>query len=149
MDFSTLSWKEILTISAALLGAVLGIMNTWNSINQRRLRLRVRPAFVTDLAGQPQGFEIEAINLSACPVTIVEAGFEVGNKKRLPLQGGQIAFPHRLESRESFSMRFGPSNFNPPDGVKLGKAYVRTACGNWITGNSPAGRQFSDILAKM
>ena len=41
---TNLPWKDFVTLGAAVLGAALGIMNTWSSVNQRRVRLAVRQA---------------------------------------------------------------------------------------------------------
>ena len=48
-DSST--WKDIVTIGLASVGAVLGVMNTWNTISQRRVRLIVRPTYAYHSAG--------------------------------------------------------------------------------------------------
>ena len=44
-DVAVLQWQNYLTISAAAVGAVLGILHMWDTINQRRVRLRVTPIF--------------------------------------------------------------------------------------------------------
>jgi hypothetical protein len=86
--------KDFLTIGCAALGAVLGIINTVTSLNQRRVKLRVIPKIgVRDESGVflhrrellPNGAPaIEVINLSAFPVTIAEAGFTLkGSGERI------------------------------------------------------------------
>jgi hypothetical protein len=144
-----LPWKDVFTIGAATLGAVLGVMNTWNAISTRRLRVKVTPNFVLDLAGQPLGASIEVTNLSAFPVSVAEVGFEAGGGKHVPIIQTRITLPHRLESRDSISIFVDPPSFRPEPGVRIGAAYVRTACGNQIRGNSPAGRQLSQILTEV
>jgi hypothetical protein len=142
--------KDVITIGAASVGAVLGVMNTWNAMNQRRVRLRVTPVFVTTTEVDPLGVAIEVINLSTFPLTVAEVGFSAGGDRRVPVQAPQFSdnksLPRRVESREAISAMFGPAGFNPPPGVKLGHAYARTACGRTIYGSSPAGRQFSAIM---
>jgi hypothetical protein len=145
--------KDTITIGAASVGAVLGIMNTWNSMNQRRVRLRVIPAFVMTSDHDPLGFSVEVVNLSMFPITVAEIGFEVGHGQRAPLQSPQFldnkSLPRRIESREAISALFGPRDFQISSNVRLGYAYVRTACGRTIYGNSPAGRQFSKMLTEI
>lgn len=143
------TWKDIFTIGTASIGAVLGVMNMWNSISARRLRVRVTPQFVFQLDGTPIGVTIEVINLSNFPITVVEAGFEVNGGFRMPNLLDRANLPKRLESRESLSIYFDPRAFLSPAVEKLGSGYVRTACGNRITGNSPAGRQLSDLLSNI
>lgn len=143
------TWKDIFTIGTASIGAVLGIMNTWNSINSRRLRVKVTPHFLVGLDGEPVGASIEVINLSGFPVTIVEAGFEVGGGQIMPLLHTPTSLPHRLDARESMPIYFDPRAFVSGPNLAMGAAYVRTACGNRIKGNSPAGRQMSQILAEV
>jgi hypothetical protein len=70
MNFETLAWKDYITMGAAALGAGLGLMNTWNAMSQRRVRLRVRPAYATVVPAGAIAFCIEVINLSTFPVTI-------------------------------------------------------------------------------
>jgi hypothetical protein len=135
----------------ALLGAALGVMNTWNAMNQQRIRVRVTPNFVTSMDGRPLGISIEAINLSAFALTIKEIGF-TSDRGRLPLLAAQFpdgaSLPWRLAPREAASAMITPSDFGIPP-VRLGDAYVRTACGRTILGNSPAGRQFSEMIAEL
>jgi len=147
LDIGSLPWKDIFTIGAATLGAVLGVMNTWNSINTRRLRVKVTPNFVHDLAGQPLGASIEVTNLSSFPISVAEVGFEADGGRLIPILQTRISLPHRLEARDSVAIFIDPPAFRPPPGVKIGAAYVRTACDTRIRGNSPAGRQLSQILS--
>lgn len=67
-------WNEAITLGVAMLGAGLGIMNTWQALNANRVKLRVKPAFAI---GIPQGqsmFSIEVVNLSNFPITVSEVG---------------------------------------------------------------------------
>jgi hypothetical protein len=153
-SLDTLPWKDFITLSAALLGAGLGIMNTWNAMSQRRVRVRVNPTFTLTVDGDPLGFSIEVVNLSTFPLTIAEIGFEAGRGRRVIVQaprfldGGNL--PRRLDSREAASALFTPQNFGvPPAGITLGKAYVRTACGRTIYGDSPARRQFAQMITEI
>jgi hypothetical protein len=51
MNIEALPWKDIATFGLASVGAVLGVLNTWNSLSQRRVRLVIRPTFATALDG--------------------------------------------------------------------------------------------------
>ena len=143
--------KDAVTIGIAMLGAVLGVMNTWHAMNQRRVRVRVTPHFAMALDGQPLGVTIEVINLSAFPVTMAEVGFSCGSG-RVPIMLPQVigggGLPVRMQPREALSVWLNPAEFTAPEG-KLGGAYVRTACGRVIYGNSPAGRQFSTMMQEI
>ena len=147
-----LPWKDYLTMTAAMIGAALGIMNTWNSMSQRRVRVRVIPQFVTGVDGTPIGFSIEVINLSAFAVTLAEVGFRTAEGRKVPLPAASFSdngrLPRRLEAREAVSAIFGPKDFSAPN-VKLRAAYARTACGRTIHGNSLAGRQFSKMIEEI
>ena len=48
MNLEALPWKDMTTIALAALGAGLGVMNTWNALSQRRVRLVVRPTYAID-----------------------------------------------------------------------------------------------------
>lgn len=144
------AWTGYVTLAIALLGAVLGIMNTWNSISQRRLRLKVRPAHAIGFgAGRDAPpFSIEVLNLSAFAVTITEVGIIFGQGRgKSPARGVVIPYlidggtwPRRLEPRESVSAYFYPASL-PRNGKRLGPAYAKTACDEIVRGDSPALQQ--------
>jgi hypothetical protein len=161
--FEATSWKELTTIAAALLGAVLGIMNTWNALAQRRVRLRVRPANVRHVGGGiitmsakseiGAMFCIEVTNLSAFPVTIDEVGMTMGRTTRMIRAAVPIPkifdgkpWPRRLEPRESVSLYADIDSFEMR-GPQIRRAYASTACGCVRYGNSPALRQLRGFLA--
>lgn len=148
-DISPQTWKDIFTIAAASIGAVLGIMNTWNSMSARKLRLKVTPQFVFQLDGMPAGASIEVINLSNFPVTVAEVGFDVGRSQHIPIMQTQTKLPHRLESREVLSVYFDPSSLISAASTGIDSAYVRTACGCRFKGNSSAGRQLGAMLSEI
>ncbi|MEZ2127613.1 MULTISPECIES: hypothetical protein [unclassified Sinorhizobium] len=146
-------WKDLATIGLGTVGAVLGVMNTWNAMSQRRMRVRVTPAFLLKQDGTPFGFSIEAINLSGFPLTLCEIGFQTANRRRIVVGEYRTSdgrsLPCRLEPREAISFMFGPDEFPPPAGHRIGAAYIRTACGRTIIGDSPARKQFSEIMAEI
>lgn len=82
---------ENITLAIAVLGAVLGLMNTWYALDRTRVKLRVRPkhAFPVGAADPRLTFCIEVTNLSAFAVTIEETGvFYKGTESR-----GAYAYP--------------------------------------------------------
>ena len=117
MHIDALTWKDAITMGVALIGAVLGVMNTWNAMNQQRVRVRVTPHFVASMDGRPIGVSIEAINLSAFALTIKEIGF-MGGSGRVPVLSAQFpegaALPWRLAPRESASAMVGPRDVGIP-----------------------------------
>lgn len=146
IEFSTL--KDFLTTGAASVGAVLGIMNTWNAISQKRLKLRVTPCHALTVPHGEWGFSIEVLNLSTFPVTIIEVGLTtdslIANKgDRLPIMNPIIVdnkpWPRRLEPRESVSLYAEIPRYK-----NMGQAYARTACGEFRYGDSPALKQIRD-----
>jgi hypothetical protein len=143
IEFSSL--KDFLTISAAAVGAVLGIMNTWNAINQKRLKLKICPCHTIAVPHGTQGFSIEVLNISSFPVTIIEVGLtnksnDARKGDRYPILHPIIIdnkpWPRRLEPRETVSL-----HSETPNHKNIGIAYARTACGEYRYGDSPALKQ--------
>ena len=141
--------QSSVTTGVALLGAALGVMNTWNTISQRRVRLRVRPAVAFAVPHGHPSFSIEVLNLSSFAVTVSEVGFTLGNDaqergKKIVVTDPQVfdgkPWPRRLEAREAVSVYFA---IQPviKHSKSLRKAYVRTACGERVQGDSPALKQ--------
>lgn len=142
---------ETFTLGIALLGAVLGVVNTWNGINRERVKLRVMPqnALAMGVAAQMFPgieFSIEVVNLSAFPIVVQEVGFlHRGLSSRAaviqPITLEGTTTPRKLGPREAVS-------FYMPRPERRGKhsiesAYVRTACGRIFKGSSPALRQYN------
>jgi hypothetical protein len=138
---------QVVTLAVALLGAVLGLVNTWASIDKSRIKLRVRPAHAIPFGGAPQhiGMSITVTNLSAFAVTVNEAGLLLRRTtERAPIftpiltDGG--SWPRRLEPRSSvtiFAQR--PSQHQH----RITYAYATTECGVTRKGSSPALKQMS------
>lgn len=91
------------TLALALLGAVLGIINTWQALDKTRVKLRVRPKHAIPFGGMDERltFCIEVTNLSAFAVTIEEAGVSLkGSDNRLaytnPVLIDDGGWPRRL-----------------------------------------------------
>jgi hypothetical protein len=150
MSLDTISGKDLFVTGAAVIGAALGILNTWNTFNQRRVRLRVRPLHAFIPPHGHRSFGIQVINFSAFPVTIEEVGLLV--RKHLlakpdhlritnPILLDEKPWPRRLEPRESVSAYFEPAGVRRPHHMHFGKAYARTSSDEIRTGDSPALRQ--------
>lgn len=143
---------QAITLGIALLGAVLGVINTWRSLSKSRIRLKVVPAYAIPVgaADRRLEFAIEITNLSAFAVTVYDAGvFFHGTKRRGAIlnpvfsDGGQ--WPRRLEPRSSVSVYSQiPES---PDGHRIRCAYAKTQCGHTQTGTSPALKQIANEQA--
>ncbi|GAA3099618.1 hypothetical protein GCM10010520_51320 [Rhizobium viscosum] len=147
-------WNEAITLGVAMLGAGLGIMNTWQALNANRVKLRVKPAFAIGIPHGQSMFSIEVVNLSNFPITVSEVGFTLdGNNIKRPraavvrpilIDGG--AWPRRLVAREAVSIYLDHLDLIRP-GSKVGLAYAQTACGEVRYGVSEALKQFRKMVA--
>lgn len=142
-----MSITEAITFAIAVLGAVLGIINTWQALDKSRVKMRVRPkhAIPVGRADPRLTFCIEITNLSAFAITVEETGvFYKGTNSRgaytQPVLIDGLPWPRRLEPRSSVTI-YG----QPPEGKndRLKCAYARTACGVTRTGTSPAFKQLA------
>ncbi|MDZ7888356.1 MAG: hypothetical protein U5M72_03475 [Pseudomonas sp.] len=139
---------DAITLSIAILGAVLGVISTWHALDRSRLKLKVRPAHAIPYgAANPNiNFCIEVTNLSDFAVTVKDVGFFYrGTNKRgaiiQPVLIDNGPWPRRLESRTSVTIycQVGSTNIEK----KIKAAYAITECGKTKTGNSPALHQLS------
>ena len=137
-----------ITLSIAVLGAVLGVINTWHDIDRSRIKLKVRPAHAIPVGGvDPRlTFCIEVTNLSTFAVTVNDVGvFYYGRDRRgsfvnpVIIDGG--SWPRRLEPRTSVTV-YGQRPESGPDN-RLKCAYAKTQCGFTKTGSSPALKQIA------
>ena len=144
----TMSIIEGITLAIAVLGAVLGLVNTWHSLDRSRVKLRVRPKHAIPVgAADPRlTFCIEVTNLSSFAVIIEETGvFYKGTDSRgahtepVLIDGG--AWPRRLEPRSSVTV-YGQRP-TAELGHALKCAYASTACGVTRRGTSPAFKQLA------
>lgn len=139
---------EAITLAIAVLGAVLGLMNTWRALDESRVKLKVLPghAIPVGSADPRLNFYIGVTNLSAFPVTISEVGvFYSGTTQRGvfidPVLADHGPWPRRLEPRSSISV-YGQAPESLP-GARIKCVYARTDCGVTKRGNSPALRQIA------
>jgi hypothetical protein len=161
---------ETCTLLTAMIGAVLGIINTWSQFRKDRVKLRVVPKVVylvnqmggvliadrpdpgmlEAMHGKPSRLCVEITNLSAFPVTIHEVGF--GRKGALravifhpDLLPQDRRWPPRLEPRESvtaFAGTWSAPLMLDPNVVKHAVAFAATDCGTVAYGSSPIFREY-------
>lgn len=139
------SVTQAITLSIAVLGAVLGLINTWHGLDRTRPKLRVRPAHAIPVGSAPKSltFCIEVTNLSAFPLTVCEVGVLYhgtdarGTVMPVLIDGGP--WPRLLESRASVTVYFQRPEFDADHLIRC--AYAKTECGVTKTGTSPALRQ--------
>ena len=146
-------WRDFVTFGVAVLGAGLGILNTWNAISQRAVRLRVKPAYAITHPGKNFWFSIEVVNLSTFPVTINEIGFLSSGGRRIiignPVTSNGRVLPWILEPRTAVSGYFDPATLPRSKNEPIGDAYALTACGERRRGSSPALKQLRQIAAEV
>lgn len=145
MEISVL---EGITLAIAVLGAVLGMTNTWHALDRSRAKLKVVPAHAIPVGGMNPSinFAIEITNLSAFPVTVHDAGVlyrgtEARGSFTNPIIIDGKPWPRRLEPRSSVSVYGQRPQSTSEHRVKC--AYARTQCGLTVTGNSGALRQIA------
>ena len=134
-----------ITFAIAVLGAVLGILNTWRAFDRDKIRIRVSPRWAISYWGSEMAtrFCLEITNLSYIPITINQVGFELRRPKEHILvfnpefiDGGKM--PRRLDPRSSFTV-YAPAGTEEKKGFADVKcAFAQTACGVVARGSSPA-----------
>lgn len=145
-DISTF---QAITLAVAAVGAVLGIINTWHTLDKNRVKLKVVPKHAIPYgAADPRlTMCIEVTNLSSFPLTIEEVGvfFHRTDKRAAvinPVLPDNGSWPRRLEPRSSISVYSQRPEARA--GRKMRCAYARTQCGRTIEGTSPAFKQMSN-----
>jgi len=140
---------ESITFAIAILGAVLGVLNTWMGLSKEKVKLVVTPKHAVPIGGAPEQitFCIEVVNLSAFPVTISEIGISYGGiDKRsvipIPISMDGGTFPRRLEPRSAVSF-FSEQPSSIVDGDKMKYVYAKTDCGVVKKGSSPAFKEMA------
>ena len=128
-----------------VVGAVLGVINTWRAFDRDRVKLKVRPIwfFRNDGVQTIHTLGVEVTNLSTFPVTVSSVGFKLPDEKlftfltSLPA-GGYL--PQRMEARTSLTAVAPLGTEKNPAIKDVLSAYAQTACGCMFTGDSPALR---------
>ena len=134
-----------ITFAIAVLGAALGILNTWRAFDRDRIRIRVSPRWAISYCGSETATRLclEITNLSYIPITINQVGFELRKPKDhilvfIPefIDGGKM--PRRLEPRSSFTVYMPAGTEEKKSFADVKHAFARTACGVVARGTSPA-----------
>ena len=143
---------ETVTFAIAVLGAALGVINTWVGLSKERVKLSVTPKHAIPVGGAPDHLQfcVEVVNLSAFPVTIYEIGIFYGgtNNRSVipnPVTSDSGPFPRRLEPRSAVTL-YSERPRSVIDGNKMKYAFAKTDCGVVQKGNSPAFRQMSNEI---
>lgn len=139
---------QSITLSIAVLGAALGVINTWHGLDKSRVKLKVRPAHAIPVGSASPNltFCIEVTNLSAFAITVCDVGvFYKGTDRRgsfvqpVLIDGGP--WPRRLEPRSSVTIYGQTPESTAEQQIKT--AYAKTECGVTKTGTSPALKQIA------
>ena len=145
-----------ITLAIAIIGALLGVVNTWNSVSNTKPKMRVR--FLANYSTPDirlSGYSIEVVNLSSFSLTIQEVGLSMSpfwkrDIERLLLtsnsrMGDQM--PCRLEPREQGNFYFqGEISGQSPK--KITAAYAKTSCGLYFRGHTPVLQKLSLRLSE-
>ena len=133
MEFTSSS----ITLTIAVLGAVLGVLNFWRSVVRDSYRVKVIPKLW--LSGDGEGLCIEVINMSNFAITIDDVGFFLMGGDRLVLSEcftRSAKLPERLEPRTAFTIYASPSAYQDSRFSVALKAYAKTSCGKTFKGTS-------------
>ena len=144
-----------ITFAIALLGAILGVMNTWRSFDRDKIRVSVSPRWAFHshpIEGSQTRLCIEVVNLSYLPITITQVAFEHRNRKEifafLPVFMDGQTMPRRLEPRASFTVFMMPGVENHEGMAEVKHAFVKTACGLVFNGTNNALKSHIKNLRK-
>jgi hypothetical protein len=144
-----ITWFQAITLAIAAVGAVLGIINTWRTVDQSRVKLKVLPTHAIPYGAVDPNlrFCVQVTNLSSFAVTIDDAGvFYHSTKNRgsivKPVFADNGPWPRRLEPRASISI-YSQLPYSRA-GYRIKCAFARTQCGRTKTGTSPALRQIAN-----
>lgn len=149
----SMSVMDQVTFAIAVLGAVLGVISTWHSLDRSRMKLKVTPAHAIPVGGFNQNVNvcIQVTNLSEFAVTVREVGFQLGGtNKRMTLMSPILpdggGWPRRLEPRSSVSVY---AALEPDENTRrISCAYATTECGYTKKGNSPALKQIASRVGR-
>lgn len=138
---------QYVTFAIAVLGAVLGLINTWHALDRTRIKLKVSPAHAITFgnANPSIAFSVEVTNLSAFAVTVYDVGFFYSGTDRRssilqPILGDGGSWPRRLEPRSSVTI-YSERPRSHIDRHRLVRAYAKTQCGHTAKGTSGALKQ--------
>ena len=144
---------QAITLAVAVLGAALGVINTWHNLDKAKVKLVVRPrhAIPVGSADPDINFCIEVTNLSSFAVTVHDVGFFLrGTDTRAAITNPFLIdngpWPRRLESRSSVTVYCKAASHRITHPIK--SAYAKTACGHIETATSAALKQLASQLER-
>lgn len=125
--------RDDVTLSIALMGALLGLLNTWRSFAKDRPRLRVSVKGWLSSCGD-SGFCVEVANTGFVPVSVSQVGILLRRPRGrvflfAPYGLGVQDFPHALGAGESMTVYAPPGTDENPALAHASRAFVRTAAG--------------------
>lgn len=162
----------IVGVVCGVLGAALGIINTWSLFSRNRVKLLVKPTlYDAEPPVRKVRIGVQVINMSAIPITLQDAGViaEDPSGKRIQFSGhppvilttfspteraevrNQMArsgnkLPKRMEPRESFFVvvdHLCDREFIPI------RCYAETACLKKFSGKGPALKRFEEVMSSV
>lgn len=144
---------KFVTFGLALLGAVLGIVNTVVGLINSKLRVRVKLVFGWGIDGsgkplqKPHAVGVEVTNISSFPITVIDVGVahrrswrhwhrRKEHRDRSTFVGSlvEVTLPQRMDAREQATF-YIPLALVPND-KSYWRVYAKTACGRVIYGNN-------------
>lgn len=155
---------SVITLIIAVVGAVLGIVNTWVQLSKNRVRMKIIPKaghhlgsmFIHSVLAQSTAPNtpdddrlcVEVANLSDFPVTINEVGLgsDIKFKTRHVLTPKTLddkPWPRRLQSRESVTV-YAERKMSFCIPVKY--AYATTQCGQTRYGTNKALESYAQRI---
>ncbi len=141
---------QAVTMAVASIGAVLGTMNTWISIDKNRVKLSLIPKEVRRLGASTEEethLSFDIINFSSFPIIISEIGVLYKNSKnRGYIFPPKDDLPKKIEHRESYSIGVTKKYLNPLNGNIVKCIYLKTDCGVMIKGTSKALKSMVDRI---
>jgi hypothetical protein len=125
--------RDDITLAIAVLGAVLGLLNTLRALAKDRPRLRVNvKGWLTGYGDS--GFCIEIANTGFVPVSVSQVGILLRRPRGqvflfAPYGIGVQSFPHALGPGESMTVYAPPGTDEHPALAHATRAFARTATG--------------------
>lgn len=159
-----MSVVDAVTLAIALAGLLLGIVNTWHTMDTNRVKLRVAPRVSYSF---PRGMDpvtrigIEVVNRSAFPVTISQLGFLLAEAPGwtgpapsprcalvTPIMFDGGTFPRRLEARTAFTAYFNDDFHRKAEFMHATRAYAETSGGDVALSSRRAVWRLRQSLAR-